>query len=210
MHICRIHKSLRGQLPIEVFLHRPNCSLYAQPARQDLTTEECDFLDNAHLDVEATSGDEDCNVDVDTSSEDTESLADGEVNCITEDEPVPRLAGNEPDNCPVEVQWTMEAKFDIGEPVWFYRAANLAGAAGVAALRPQWREGVVIEFVAEDGGFPPYKVRMEDDFCTATVSAAHVKPQHVPPSLPIVCQWLEPMPKNWARGPEPCHKRLRR
>ena len=76
------------------------------------------------------------------------SLADGDANSITEDEPAPTSVAKEPDNYPGEILCTTEAKFDVRESVWFYRAANLGGAAGVAALRPQCREGVMIEFVA--------------------------------------------------------------
>ena len=109
-------------MPIEVFLYRPNLSLYIQPARQDNTAEECDFLDNAHLDVEGTSGDEECVVRVeccDAHSEGTKCHADGELDCITPNEPVPSTAESEPspDDYPIQIQWTAEVKFDIGESV---------------------------------------------------------------------------------------------
>ena len=58
----RVHKALMGKTPIEVYLRRPNFSMFSAPSKQDLTSEEKEFLDNTHLDGDGDS-------DIDDSSE---------------------------------------------------------------------------------------------------------------------------------------------
>eukprot|EP00117_Sycon_ciliatum_P029541 scpid66239/ scgid23495/ len=62
----RSSKALKGQTPFEVFFRRPNFSLYAAASRNDLTADEREFLDTAHMDVsdaEHDNGDQDVSED---------------------------------------------------------------------------------------------------------------------------------------------------
>lgn len=95
---------------------------------------------------------------------------------------------------------TERAEFEVGEAVWYYRAANLGGAAGVAALRAQWREGVVVRHVVEAGGFLLYEVDGIDG-SKATFAKAHVKKRHVAPTT----QFDDPVPEDWYNVPQPYH-----
>ena len=156
----------------------------------DLTNEEKQFLDEAHLDVEGES-------DSDTVDDAEEAEAQYEAETVS--------AANE---YPVELQWAISTDediiamndHDVGTAVWVYRAANLGGAVGVASLQSQWREGVVEEHCVEEGSFLLYKVRIEDG-SVAWYDGAQVKPQEVAPDLShqqerITNQWAEPMPSD--------------
>lgn len=76
----RAHKALRGQTPIEAFLRRPNFSLYAPSSKHDLTSEEREFLDSAHLDL-----DEDSLSDVDETTAEDPSGNDQELIDVSEE-----------------------------------------------------------------------------------------------------------------------------
>eukprot|EP00117_Sycon_ciliatum_P001358 scpid51373/ scgid5968/ Pol polyprotein; Reverse transcriptase/ribonuclease H; Integrase len=305
---CRVHRSLKGKCPIEVYLRRPNFSIFVEPSRTQLTEDERQYLDEAHLDIDGDSDVDDSSVssDVlgitgpayDASHALGGTLAAASI-CEPELEVVDNVCGNalstagatscapnfelaadydmdlepldsqtintgnsyecgphvpstaisaacsdsatscdqgrhapttavsaasstSPTSCdqdeaygdaesyPVELQWannpegrTEQAKYAVGETVWFYRAANLGGAAGVAALRPQWREGVVVRHDMQEGGFLLYEVEADDGGAKASFAEAHLRPRHVSPVHVWHNQFLDPVPEDWYRGPEP-------
>ena len=96
---------------MKCFLWRPYFSIHVEPSRHDLTKEEKQFLDEAHLEVESES-------DADAVEDDTQ-----EAEAQHEAEPV--SAANE---CPVELQWATSTDediiatkdHDIGTVVWVY------------------------------------------------------------------------------------------
>ena len=64
----RAHRSLKNKTPFELFLRRPNFSLYNTPARNDLTSEERDFLDSEHIPL-------DDGIDIDCDGEDADATS---------------------------------------------------------------------------------------------------------------------------------------
>ena len=96
-----------------------------------------------------------------------------------------------------------KADYSVGNAVWFCRAANLGGAAGVASFQPQWREGEVVGHSLAEGGFFMYEIQ-GDDGSHGHYAAAHVKHREV------YNQFLEPVPSDWMNAPEPLHPRRKR
>ena len=49
--------------------------------------------------------------------------------------------------------------YQVGDPVYFHKAANLGGATGMADLQQRWFVVEVVEVVTEEPGFRLYRVR---------------------------------------------------
>ena len=121
-------------------------------------SEEHDFLDNAYLDVEGTSGNEDGDVGVEhrDARSGAESHADGEVDCVTADEPVPSTAEMSPR------QMIKLSRYSG----WRKHSSTLVNRVVLSSCQPGWSSwcgcikaevegGYRIEFVAENARFLP-------------------------------------------------------
>ena len=136
----RIHLLLKGKSPFEVYLRRPNFILFIPQCRHDLTSEESEYLSSAYLNVD----------EVDHDTEEV-GVVDSDDVCGVPDQDVGGEASGDEDTTghdnglvedyPLEVYPIGPPDYEVGTSVWFYRAANIDGAAGMAAVQLQWQEG---------------------------------------------------------------------
>ena len=198
----RVHLSLKGKSPFEVYLRRPNFSLFIPQCRHDLTSEESEYLSSAYLDVDEVDHDtEEVGV---VDSDDVGGVPDQDVggdNChgseASGDEDATEHDNGLVEDYPLEMQPIRPPDYEVGTSVWLHHAANLGGAAGTAALQPQWQEGEVCGHVYQEGNFLLYEV-MSAEGDKSSLASALVKPRAL-----RIAQWDEPMPSEWASGPTP-------
>ena len=210
----RVHRSLQGKTA-DLFHRRPTFSLYAEPSRNNLTSEEKEFLMDAHLDV----GEED---DGEASAE--EGLGDEETepdSAGNKEKEVPSFPCGLDAEYPLEVQWQttdgrtgsstavqLPAKYTRGDPVYYYKAANLGGAAGTAALQAQWQPGFVMGIHMAPGNFILYYVEDMESASAGIFSASHLKPR---PDNTQSYLFNDRVPESWGCGPSNhCDRRRRK
>ena len=167
-------------MPMEAFLRRPNFSMFNQQSRCNLTEEERNFLEHAHLDVEegddheAGSGDDSQAYPLETQWNQQEST-DGAVE--QEEGPSSAIA---------------TARYSAGDAIYYHKPANLGGAAGVAALEQRWYAGFIADHHANAGGFHLYSVTdLDGNIQSGRISGSWIKPRD------MVMQWLQPVPSGW-------------
>jgi len=195
----RSHKALKGKTPFETYHRRPNFSLYVSHTKHDLTAEEQEFLSTAHLDF-------------DGEDEDPEQSEDEEPNQAQPD--LPTHATNEEtieaavdvdEPYPLEVQYSTEEKFTVGQQVLYYKAPSLGGAAGTAALARKWFEGQISAILREEGNFLLYEVSSPCGLRLGRFSSAHVKAKESQLTIPFTS-----CPEGWMTVPTPMSPRAKR
>jgi len=209
----RSSRSLNNRTPYDVYHRRPNFSLYCAPSRNNLSSEEREFLDQEHLpleegmDVVDGDGDDSCStaasddaVHVAGIDDDANEGADHE-SFASLPEPPTTMPRDSPEEYPLEVQWsTGDPDFLIDQPVFYRKAANLGGAAGVASLQPQWLCGKVVSHHTEPGNFLLYGVEDENGVSQGKFDSASLSARAV---LADTEQHLERAPEGWCQLPEP-------
>ena len=159
----RVHRSLHGKTPYEMYFQRPNFSLFREQERCNLTTNEQDFLQcqgNLNLADEANDDDE----------------VDDEDVPLGQQEPQP-TAPETGAAYPLELAWTPEEfpfEHAVGDVVYYKKAVNLGGAAGTAALMTQWHRGSVAALRRENF-FRLYDIVDTDDSPVGSFAGSHVR-----------------------------------
>lgn len=102
----------------------------------------------------------------------------------------PSTASCGSDDCETQRNYT------VGDLVYYFKAPNLGGMAGTAALQVKWLEAVIAEFTTQSGSFQLYRVEDQQGFAAGTFSKADLRPRKV--------RWFEtPVPKGWINAPSP-------
>ena len=98
--------------------------MFTEQSKCTLTAEEQEFLEKAHLDVSEEEADDRASEDV-SGDDDNSGFSAGQYN--------------------LKLDWcdTAKAVCTVGQAVYFYRAPNLGGAAGVAALQIRWERAAL-------------------------------------------------------------------
>ena len=182
----RVH-SATGKMPMEAFLRRPNFSMFNQQSRCQLTEEERNFSEHAHLDVEegddrdAGSGDDSKAYPLETQWNKQESI-DG----AGEQEEGPRSA---------------TARYSAGRAIYYHKPANLGGAAVVAALEQRWHAGFIADHHISASGFHLYSVTdLDGNIQSGRIPGSWLKPRG------MVMQWLQLKIKNLCRTEKKAHR----
>ena len=93
-------------------------------------------------------------------NDDNDDSSEGGYEVATTARGVNRVGNVEaPDSeCLLQVQPIKAPGYAVGDMIWYYCAAYLGGAAGTAALQPQWREHEVCGHVYQEGNFLLYEI----------------------------------------------------
>ena len=164
----RVHRSLPGgKTPFELFMKRPNFSLFQEQNHCQLTKEERQFLDEAPLDVED-------DLEEDADPQEGEDVQPEQVDTaypIELDWPAPESSSSSATGSDSLTELLIDA------PVYFYHAPNLDGARGLAALKVGWEAGLISRVVPidESNGFRLFEVKDLKGVCWGKFSKRQIR-----------------------------------
>ena len=174
--------------------------MFTEQSKCTLTAEEQEFLEKAHLDISEEEADDRASEDV-SGEDDNSGFSAGQYDLV--------------------LDWCDPAKavYTVGQAVNFYRAPNLGGAAGVAALQISWKPGRITNRLPPElsNGFELYAVKGEDETddgvyptkqlklrteMTTVVSAREAPTSAVEDEGSV--PWFErAVPRRWMNAPTP-------